>query len=183
MKLSSVVTAEQILEETNLEYAELTRLKADGTPEYKTFAPKDVLEGKYDIALRAKDTIRFLSKTRFGAVGEEPNFEKFSDIVQLTGEVSRPEVYALRPGMKLSEVVTKDQVLLETNLNYGEVTRLRVDGKHEYLTFRPGEVFSGSYDLELGPRDVVRLLKLGYKASEDEGERYREAVVVEGALS
>jgi len=182
LKLSSIVSAEQILEETNLEYAELTRLRVDGTPEYETFAPKEVLEGKYDLALRAKDSIRFLKKTSFGGIGEEPNFEKFKGVVQLTGEVARPEVYALRPGMKLSEVLTKEQVLLDTNLNYGELTRLREDGKHEYVTFRPGEVLSGSYDIELGPRDVIRLVKVGYRASGEEAERYREAVSIEGPV-
>ena len=182
LKLSSIVSAEQILEETNLEYAELTRLRVDGTPEYETFAPKEVLEGKYDLSLRAKDSIRFLKKTSFGGIGEEPNFEKFKGVVQLTGEVARPEVYALRPGMKLSEVLTKEQVLLDTNLNYGELTRLREDGKHEYVTFRPGEVLSGSYDIELGPRDVIRLVKVGYRASGEEAERYREAVSIEGPV-
>ncbi|HOO02006.1 MAG TPA: SLBB domain-containing protein [Rectinema sp.] len=182
LKLSSIVSAEQILEETNLEYAELTRLRVDGTPEYETFAPKEVLEGKYDLALRAKDSIRFLKKTSFGGIGEEPNFEKFKGVVQLTGEVARPEVYALRPGMKLSEVLTKEQVLLDTNLNYGELTRLREDGKHEYVTFRPGEVLSGSYDIELGPRDVIRLVKVGYVASSNDVERFRDVVSIEGPV-
>jgi len=172
LKLSSVVTADQILEETNLEYAELTRLKADGTPEYHTFAPKDVLEGRYDLALKAKDAIRFVKKTGFGGTGEQPNVEKFSALVQLTGNVARPEVYALRPGMKLSSIVTKDQVLLDTSLNYGEITRLKADGKNEYVTFRPGEVLSGAYDLELGPRDMIRLVKVGYVAPAGDVERY-----------
>ncbi len=182
LKLSSVVTADQILEETNLEYAELTRLKADGTPEYHTFAPKNVLEGKYDLALKAKDAIRFVAKTAFGGAGEQPNLEKFSDLVQLTGNVARPEVYALRPGMKLSSVLTADQMLLDTNLNYGEITRLRSDGKNEYLTFRPGEVLSGGYDVELGPRDVIRLVKVGYVAPAADAERFGQAVTVEGPV-
>ncbi|GAB6276383.1 MAG: hypothetical protein SAMD01599839_09230 [Rectinema sp.] len=182
LKLSSVVTAEQILEETNLEYAELTRLKADGTPEYHTFAPKEVLEGKYDLALKAKDVIRFVKKTSFGGTGEKPNLEKFSDVVQLTGQVARPEVYALRPEMKLSQVVVKDQVLLDTNLNYGEITRLRSDGKNEYVTFRPAEVLAGSFDLDLGPRDVIRLVKVGYVAPAADAERFGQAVTVEGPV-
>ncbi|GAB6276385.1 MAG: hypothetical protein SAMD01599839_09250 [Rectinema sp.] len=182
LKLSSVVTPEQILEETNLEYAELTRLKADGTPEYHTFAPKEVLEGKYDLALKAKDAIRFVKKTSFGGTGEKPNLEKFSDVVQLTGQVARPEVYALRPEMKLSQVVVKDQVLLDTNLNYGEITRLRSDGKNEYVTFRPAEVLAGSFDLDLGPRDVIRLVKVGYVAPAADAERFGQAVTVEGPV-
>ena len=182
LKLSSVVTADQILEETNLEYAELTRLKADGTPEYHTFAPKNVLEGKYDLALKAKDAIRFVAKTAFGGAGEQPNLEKFSDLVQLTGNVARPEVYALRPGMKLSSVLTADQMLLDTNLNYGEITRLRSDGKNEYLTFRPGEVLSGGYDVELGPRDVIRLVKVGYAPEKPDFDRFGDAVEVKGPV-
>jgi len=66
LKLSDVVTADQILETTNLEYAELTRLNADGSYRYLTFAPKDVLEKKYDLELQARDAIRFIAKTVFG---------------------------------------------------------------------------------------------------------------------
>jgi len=176
------VTADQILEETNLEYAELTRLKADGTPEYLTFAPRAVLEGKYDLALRAKDAIRFVKKASFGGGGEQPNLEKFSDVVQLTGQVARPEVYALREGMTLSQVLTKDQLLLDTNQNYGEITRLRSDGKNEYVTFRPGEVVAGKFDLSLGPRDVIRLVKVGYSPAKPDFDRFMAAVQLEGPV-
>jgi len=182
LKLSSVVTVEQILEETNLEYAELTRLRADGTPEYHTFSPKAVLEGNYDLALQAKDSIRFVKKASFGGKGESPDFEKFSEVVQLTGQAARPEVYALRPGMKLSEVVTKDQLLLDTNQQYGEIVRLRKDGKHEYVTFRPGEVVAGKWDLELGSRDVIRLVKVGYRPAQVDVDRFVDSVMVEGPV-
>jgi len=182
LSLSKVVTKDQILEETNLDYAELTRIGVDGTPEYRTFSPRQVLAGKYDLSLRAKDVIRFIKKTVFGGKGEGADLEKFSEVVQLTGAVARPEVYALREGMKLSEVLTKEQVLLETNLNYGEIVRLRKDGKNEYLTFRPGEVISGKYDLALGPRDVIRLVKVGYKPAQLDVDRFVDSVVVEGPV-
>ncbi len=180
LKLSSVISADQMLEETNLDYAELTRLKNDGSYEYVTFAPKDVLEKKFDLALRAKDSIRLVKKTTFGGTLAAANVEKFADVVQLTGQVTRPEVFALRPGMKLSTLITKDQILLDTNLNYAEITRLKADGKNEYLTFRPAEVLSGAWDFEVGPRDQIKLVKVNYRPETPDFDRYPEAVLVTG---
>ena len=182
LRLSSVVTADQILEETNLDYAELTRLKADGSYEYATFAPKDVLEGKFNLALRARDSIRFVKKTAFGGTLVTADVEKFSDLVQLTGQVARPEVFAFKPGMKLSQLLTKDQILLDTNLNYAEILRLKTDGKNEYLTFRPSEVLSGAWDFDLGQRDSIRLVKVGYSAATQDFDRFIDAVQLSGPV-
>jgi protein involved in polysaccharide export with SLBB domain len=182
LKLSSVITAEQILETTNLEYAELVRLRADGSEEYLTFAPKEVLEGKYDLALRAKDAIRLVAKTPFGGKLSMPDFNKFGQAVVITGQVARPEVYALRGGMKLSWVVTKEQVLLDTNLNYGEIVRQRVDGKNEYYTFRPGEVIEGKWDIVLTGGEVIRLVGVGYNPEKPDFDRFRDAVQVTGPV-
>ncbi len=180
LKLSSVITADQMLEETNLDYAELTRLKADGSSEYATFAPREVLEGKFDLALRARDSIRLVKKTTFGGTLAAANVEKFADVVQLTGQVTKPELFALRPSMKLSTLITKDQMLLDTNLNYAEILRLRADGKNEYLTFRPGEVLSGAWDFEVGPRDQIKLVKVNYRPETPDFDRYPEAVLITG---
>ena len=179
MMLSDLLVENPLLLDANPSYAEIVRRAKGGKLEYYTFSPEGVQAGKNDIALAQRDSIRFVKK---GEQATGHDFDRFPDVVQLTGEVSRPEVYALRPGMKLSSVVTKDQVLLDTNLNYGEVTRLRVDGKHEYLTFRPGELLSRSYDLDLGPRDVIRLVKVGYGASTEEAERFSDAVRIEGPV-
>jgi len=180
LMLSSVVTAEQMLENTNLEYAELTRLNPDASPEYLTFAPRDVLEGNFDLALKAKDSIRFVAKTAFGSAAPAANVEKFADLVQLGGQVARPEVYALRPGMKLSRILTKNQILLDTNLNYAEIVRLKADGKNQYLTFRPSEVLEGTWDLDLGQRDMIRLLKVGYAPEKPDFDRFVDVVQVKG---
>ncbi len=180
LMISSVITADQMLEETNLDYAELTRLRDDGSHEYRTFAPKDVLERKFDLALRAKDSIRLVKKTTFGGTLAAANIEMFADLVQLIGQVARPEVFALRPGMKLSALLTKDQMLLDTNLNYAEIMRLKADGKNEYLTFRPGEVISGEWDLALGPRDQIRLVTVNYRPEMPDFDRYPEAILVTG---
>ena len=182
LKLSSVISADQMLEETNLDYAELIRLKADGSSEYRTFAPREVLEGKFDLALRAKDSIRLVKKTTFGGTLAAANIEKFADLVQLTGQAARPELFALLPGMKLSKILTKDQVLLDTNLNYAEITRLKTDGKNEYVTFKPSEVLNGSWDFDLGARDVVKLLKVGYAPEKPDFDRFSAAVQVTGPV-
>jgi protein involved in polysaccharide export with SLBB domain len=180
LKLSSVITADQMLEETNLDYAELTRLKEDGSYEYLTFVPKDVLDKKFDLALRARDTIRLLRKTFFGGTPVATDMEKFGSAVRLVGQIARPEVFALREGMKLSSLLTKDQLLLDTNLNYAEITRPRADGKNEYITFRPSEVLDGSWDFELGPRDMVRLHKVAYAPENPDFDRFNDAVMITG---
>jgi protein involved in polysaccharide export with SLBB domain len=180
LKLSSVVTADQMLEETNLEYAELTRLRADGTLEYKAFAPRDVLEKRFDLALKARDSVRLVKKTPFGGAPAGIDVEKFANAVQLAGRAARPEVYALRNGMKLSSILTADQLLLDTNLNYAELTRLKSDGRNEYLTFSPSRVLSGEWDITLGARDVVRLVKVGYAPEKPDFDRFKDVVLLSG---
>jgi protein involved in polysaccharide export with SLBB domain len=180
LKLSSIITGDQMLETTNLEYAELTRLKADGTPEFATFAPREVLEGRFDLALRARDSIRLVAKTTFGGTLTAADVEKFASLVQLTGQAARPEVFALRSGMKLSQIVTADQMLLDTNQNYAEITRLRSDGKNDYLTFRPADVLSKAWDFDLGSRDVIKLVKVGYAPEKPDFDRFAEATLVSG---
>ena len=96
LKLSSIITTDQLLEETSLEYAELTRFRADGTQEYLAFAPKDVLDGTYDLALRARDSIRLIPKTGFKGAKAVADLDKFADSIQLTGQVARPEIFAFR---------------------------------------------------------------------------------------
>ena len=103
-----------------------------------------------------------MKKTVFGGTLAAANIEKFSDLVQLTGQVARPEIFAFKLGTKLSQLLTADQVLLDTNLNYAEIARLKADGRNEYFTFRPSEVLSGSWDFDLGPRDIIKLVKVGY---------------------
>ena len=182
LKLSSVIRADQMLEETNLEYAELTRLNEDGSYEYRTFAPEDVLEKKFDLALRARDSIRLVRKTPFGGAPAATDMQKFAAAVQLVGQVARPEVFALREGMKLSAMLTADQLLLDTNLAYAEITRFRTDGKNEYHTFRPSEVLNGSWDYTLGPRDVVRLHKVAYAPEKHDFDRFANAVQLYGPV-
>ncbi|MDP3486596.1 MAG: hypothetical protein Q8S19_01505, partial [Bacillota bacterium] len=147
-----------------------------------TFAPIDVLEGRYDLVLRARDSIILVKKTAFGGSLNPANIEKFSDVLQLTGQVARPEAYAYRKGMKLSQVLTKDQILLDTNLNYAEITRHRADGKNEYITFRPSDVLAGTWNFDLGPRDVIRLLNVGYDPAVPDFERYTNAVKLSGPV-
>jgi protein involved in polysaccharide export with SLBB domain len=182
LKLSSIITPDQLLEETSLEYAEITRLKADGTPEYLTFAPIDVLEGRFDLDLRARDTISLAKKTVFGGTLSPANMEKFSNVVQLTGQAARPETFAYRNGLKLSNVLTKDQLLLDTNLNYAEITRLKADGKNEYITFRPADILAGTWNFDLGPRDVIRLVKVGYSLEIPDFDRFDTAILLKGPV-
>src|SRR5690606_3677636 len=117
---------------------------------------------------------------RRGADAAAHNFDRFPTAVSLAGQVARPEVFALREGMKLSSLLTKDQLLFDTNLNYAEITRLRADGKNEYLTFRPSEVLDGSWDLDLDAADKVRLVKVGYNPAEVDLDRFTDAVRLTG---
>jgi len=160
-------------------YAEVVSKSPEGKDEYATFSPEEILSGAKDVVLAPLDRIRFVKK---GVEAAAHDFDRFPGAVVLSGQAARPEVYALGAGLKLSQVLTRDQALLDTNLNYAEIVRLRADGKNEYVAFRPSEVLDGSWDFELGPRDVVRLVKVGYAPEKPDFDRFSAAVQVTGPV-
>jgi hypothetical protein len=138
MKLSQVLTKDQILLDTNLNYAEILRLKADSKNEYRTFRPAEVLAGTWDLELGTRDLIRLV---KVGYSPAKPDFDRFVDVVQVFGPVQFAGMYAWREGMKLSELQA-------------------TAGKSQVLTFAPREVASGDLEIALAARDVVRFYSI-----------------------
>ena len=120
LKLSSVVTTDQILQNTNLDYAELTRRKPNGDWEYSTFSPRDVFQGDYDLDLRAQDSIRFVD---VGYLPATPDFDRFGNAYALVGSARVPGLYSIQQAKPLSEIIVAEQLLGATDIYYGEIER------------------------------------------------------------
>ncbi|HEY9055399.1 MAG TPA: hypothetical protein VIO60_11335, partial [Rectinemataceae bacterium] len=183
LKLSSLLSADQILETTSPDYAEISRLASDGRREYLAFAPRWVREGSYDLDLRAGDSVRLVQRTPFGGTFAGIDAEKFANQARILGRVARPEAFAIQEGTKLSSILGPDQFLLDTNLHYAEITRPRADGKDETLTFRPSELLAGAFDLVLEPRDRIELFRVGYSPAKPDFERFPNAVKISGPVA
>jgi polysaccharide export outer membrane protein len=146
MKLSSLLTKDQLLLDSNLNYGEITRFKADGKNEYLTFRPSEVLDGSWDLELGARDLVRLL---KVGYAPEQHDFDRFTNAVQLYGPVKFPGLYAWREGMKFSSLLASAGPALETNQFYAEIVRPLGGTAFEYVTFAPREIASKSADLNL----------------------------------
>ncbi|MCC6502429.1 MAG: SLBB domain-containing protein [Deltaproteobacteria bacterium] len=97
--------------------------------------------------LRDGDFVKVLSIT-----GKDTN------AVYLYGNVKRPGKYELKPGMKLSGIITGFSDLLEeTHLTYGVIKRLTPELNTMVIPFNVGALLSGSEpdDLKLMPLDSV----------------------------
>jgi len=82
------------------------------------------------------------------------------DYARLEGHVLRPGDYALKPGMRLSQLLQPDNILPETNMEVGELTRLIPPDLHpEKVRFSPGKALAGDpdNDLELKEFDQIRI--------------------------
>ena len=184
--LKALLQKAQLLPETNLYYGRVYRMDQSGKDRSFAFSPGEVLaagEGSAgaaaDVPLAEFDKVVLF---RYADTGIDPDLDRFENTVVVSGPVKYPGFYLYKSGMKLSSVLTADQLLLDTNEQYGEIVRLRKDGKHEYVTFRPGEVVAGKWDLELGSRDVIRLVKVGYRPAQVDVDRFVDSVMVEGPV-
>lgn len=80
--------------------------------------------------------------------------------VRLVGFVLRPGNYALKPGMRLKDILDKDNLLHEYYQEIGEITRRSPpDYQPEKIIFNPSRAVAGDsqYNLELKEFDVVRI--------------------------
>jgi len=179
LKLSSVVTADQILQDTDLDYAELTRRNADGTSQYLTFSPSEVLSGSFDMQLRAQDSINLV---KVGYLPAKPDFDHFGEAYAVTGRAQFAGLYALAATRQLSEIVTASQLLSDTDIYYGEIERWASGGRTEYLTFNPLAVLRGDSDMTIYPRDVVRFVQAGDRGENHDFSRYPDTVLVKGSV-
>lgn len=161
--------------DTNLFYGEIVREKGDGTKEYITFSPKDIISNDSNIRLKSQDTIRFY---KFGDI-TTVDLNKFKDSLIVAGKIKYPGVYAYKKGMKLSDILSYDQLLVDTNLYYGEILR-RTFPELEYkiITFSPQDILSGKSDVELKPMDKLTFFpKWIYKPIEISGEVAEKKII------
>ncbi len=179
LKLSDVVTADQIMQTTNTVYAELTRYLGDGKYEYYAFSPKDVLEKRFNMALAAQDTIRYV---QVGYLPPKPDFNTYHNFILVTGPARHPGVYAFATGMKLSTFVKMDELLVETNKRYAELTRKNPDGSETYYSFDPTDVATGKKDIALTERDQLRYVAFDYLPAKPDFDRYPETVALYGPV-
>ncbi|WP_297445750.1 SLBB domain-containing protein [Desulfurobacterium sp.] len=155
MKLSDILNSDMFLPDTNMKFGLILRQYPLGTPpKYITFAPEDIINGNKDIFLMPRDKI-YLYK--FGTT-KNVDFNKIKDAFVVEGEIKYPGVYAYRKGMKLSELLTPDMILINTNLHYAEIDRRdpeTLDIK-EIKEFAPIDILNHKTDIEIKPLDVIK---------------------------
>lgn len=141
-----------MLPETNNKYGELYRLEAGGRERYVSFSPESVLEGVDDITLQAGDIVSLLPRSSLMA----PDFDRFPDTVVLRGALKYPGSFAFRHGTKLSDLVTPEDFLFDTDRTFGEILRRDIQtAKERAIRFRVSDVFQAEDSVELQRSDIV----------------------------
>ncbi len=157
LALSDILTPDQLLPSTNLDYAVIDRRTAGGKRPNQTFAPRDVLAGVFDLPLESLDFIRFF---KAGEVPQELSFTEYPETVVLRGAARYPNAYRYKEGLALSDLLNEDQVTTETSLYYGRIIRSEAGGVQRVLPFIPAEILSGVYDIPLKMKDDITLFTL-----------------------
>ena len=90
-------------------------------------------------------------------VGVFPVDLRIYNAVSLEGLVKRPGRYELRPGMRVTDLVIRDELLPDAYLDRAEVIRVREDLGTEVIPFSIREAWAGKPEanLELKPLDRV----------------------------
>jgi protein involved in polysaccharide export with SLBB domain len=177
--LKSILAKVQVLTDTNLRYARLYRIAMGGLVENRTFAPRDVLTGKLDFQLEPFDRLVFY---RYGDVGSAAELRDFRSTIVVQGSVRYPGMYFRDDKTKLSSILTQEQILPETNVNYARIVRLGMDGKRPNLTFSPAAVLRGAEDYSLEPLDTIRFFRNTEAIDEPSFSEFRDTIVIKGAV-
>jgi len=155
MKLSELLTPDLFFIDTSMDFALITRQYPPGTPpQYITFAPRDIFKKTYDLELKPSDRITFY---KIGDI-KSVDFNKVKDVVILEGEIKYPGAYAYRKGLKLSQILTGDSFIENTNLYYAEIDRRDPETLDvvKIIRFAPIDVVKGKVDYELQKLDLIR---------------------------
>ena len=109
------------------------------------------------------------------------------------GPISQPGSYAWKKGLKLSDILTPNLLLPETNIYYAEIERYdpRTLKLKKIIVFKPLEVIEGKYDIDLKPLDkIIFYPKYVFKPIKITGEilnpvkiPYQENMTLSEALS
>ncbi len=150
--LRDLIDKVSLFPDTNVYYGEIIRQESGKYTQYINFVPKDILEGKDNIELKPADIVRFY---QFGDI-KKVNFNKFKNAVIVKGQIKYPGVFTYKKGMKLSYILENNELLVDTNIYYGEIVRKEFpDLKYEVINFSPKKVLEGSQDFELKPMDEI----------------------------
>jgi len=190
MKLSDLLKPEVFYPDTNMKFGVIERVYPFGEfPKFLTFMPEEVLKGVEDIELKPMDKVYLY---RFGDT-KSVDLNKVKNAVVVEGRIKYPGIYAYKPGMKLSDLLKPEMLLLDTNTDIAEVERrnpktLEVE---EIIKFSPSKVIKQEEDLVLKPLDVVRFYpRYAFKPIEVSGEvvgpyyvPYRDGIKLSEVLS
>ncbi|MDT0627731.1 SLBB domain-containing protein [Alteromonas sp. W364] len=81
--------------------------------------------------------------------------QEFNNAIIVNGAINVPSIIA-QNGLKLNQIINKKTILSNTDLSYALVARKgRFDKKTTVIQFRPEEVITGQYNLELQAFDEV----------------------------
>jgi protein involved in polysaccharide export with SLBB domain len=78
--------------------------------------------------------------------------------ITLEGPVRRPGTYELRPGMRLGELVTRDELLPEAYLERAEIVRAKADLSAEVIPFSIRDLWAGQAAANLGLQPLDRVV-------------------------
>jgi polysaccharide export outer membrane protein len=98
-------------------------------------------------ALRDGDLLRVL-----------PVDPRIYNMVTLEGAVKRPGNYELKPGMRVGELVTSEELLPDAYLERAEVVRVKEDLSTEVIPFSVREVWAGQAAANLALRPLDRVV-------------------------
>jgi len=99
------------------------------------------------------------------------------EAVRITGHVRTPEVLAWRPGLRLSDVLRRPDLLMPGAVtDFALLKRWNEQvGRWSVSAFPLGQVLAGAHDAPLAPRDMIEILSR-------EGLGVREPVSLRGAV-
>jgi protein involved in polysaccharide export with SLBB domain len=148
LPLSEVITVEQLLGATDIHYAEIERWVPGGRTEYITFSPIAVFLGEQDFKVFPRDIVRLHLAAESVT---DHDFARYPNAVLISGVVRHQGRYAWYEGLNLSDLVSADDMLIDTNIEYAELRR-RGFSDDSIRSFSPKALVEGSADIELQPR-------------------------------
>ncbi|MBT1450692.1 SLBB domain-containing protein [Glaciecola sp. XM2] len=93
---------------------------------------------------------------------------EFSNAIKVRGAINVPTIMADTGRLRLSDILSSQTVLANTDLDYGIVARRgRLDAKTQILQFVPNEIIQGSADINLQAFDEVFLFNRVANNEED----------------
>lgn len=152
--LHSLLDRAKLLLDTDCFYGRIYRTRSGGYEGNLTFQPREILDGITDVRLEPADRIVLYP---FEKNPTDPDFDRFRSTVTMEGPVRYAGKYAWNARLRLKEILTKENLLLDTNVQYAEILRREVGSDRRIiLPFSPLDVAEGRADPPLMPLDRIR---------------------------